>query len=810
MKDLHHQHCWQSLLGFYFALGALHEVSHVLSAALTGRAGGIFNDGIVSTLFRLLFLRQCNLPGLTDDLAGDVVRHSGWIASVMFAYYLRDNKNARLAASLVALEALSTDLLGLVPTISSHKILFCGNFGIILLHKAWSSNGGTSALDILEKMVQVTMMRGAQSGGVVTFQPTGSSGSMQGIRSRVVNKKRTDLSKEVRKKIVRDVSLQKGSIPFFSGHTRFATSSKATFEGTHPQRWTPPSPRRVYDLNVPHTGSHIFVPHAVQVENYVTHNGDFDFYSVNGTTYDLEVIQQFLSIVTGPMPASVDSCAVAGIVDLLRTQGCFGLSARYAICFGLPTSKMQTNQAFPSYAHFEQIGLLFEDVLGEMLKTTQLNTICEQSGTRHSFALRVLSKLEMKSDTLVRPLSQYITDDEGGASLLSFCLQTIHAFFDNDLFFTTKTFLRNAKGSFGLCVTSSIDANRQIVLAARGQTVSPCLCCTVEPLRSSLVSHDVIPSCFTQMSIAFYPNKGLICYGSEQAAVKAGLNVDFPGNNVDVLGRSQGDVDNDALRLDLDDLNGEVIVLDWGRAKYKNPPVSCPNRSLVHHELMNGNLDAIIFHESKATTDDPQLYHRMTPLTRNRLIKPLRPETKDLVLSDIQDIPKVCRAIQDEWKVDQAGSSLNRLTAFNLSRCLRERLEAHVKGTVHPRAIDILLTGCEVSLWLAEQFAGDLQKSFPNLRIKAISSNKLLGLYGQEIAVPALGFPDAPKTHHLHDTIIIIVSHSGGTFAPLSCSNLLQVSCANSKMMLCTWTQSLTWSFRCYLEHYTKLVRHYL
>jgi hypothetical protein len=67
------------------------------------------------------------------------------------------------------------------------------------------------------------------------------------------------------------------------------------------------------------------------------------------------------------------------------------------------------------------------------------------------------------------------------------------------------------------------------------------------------------------------------------------------------------------------------------------------------------------------------------------------------------------------------------------------------------------------------------QKSFPNLRIKAVSSNKLLGLYGQELAVPALGFPDAPKTHHLHDTIIIIVSHSGGTFAPLACSNLLQV-----------------------------------
>jgi hypothetical protein len=78
----------------------------------------------------------------------------------------------------------------------------------------------------------------------------------------------------------------------------------------------------VYDFNVAHHGTatseHEFVPHAMRVENYITHNGDFDFYNVNGTTYDLEVIQNFLSIVLGPMPATVDSCAVAGMVGLLN------------------------------------------------------------------------------------------------------------------------------------------------------------------------------------------------------------------------------------------------------------------------------------------------------------------------------------------------------------------------------------------------------------------------------------------------------------------------------------------------------------
>jgi hypothetical protein len=277
------------------------------------------------------------------------------------------------------------------------------------------------------------------------------------------------------------------------------------------------------------------------------------------------------------------------------------------------------------------------------------------------------------------------------------------------------------------------------------------------------------------MSIALYPTKGLICYGSEQAAVKAGMNAMFPGNT-DMLGRSQREIDHDALRLDLDDLGGEIIVLDWGQNQYKPNPVSQPHRHLPMHELMNGKVNAVLYQESKTTTQDRELYHRLTRLSRNRFIKAIPDDAEDLILKDIQDIPMICQAIQDDWHSSQASSSLNRLTAYNFSRCLRKRLEAHVARNVNSQDVDILLTGCEVSLWVAEQFASDLQKSFPKLRIKAISSNKILGLYGQEISVPSLGFPHSTDTINLHDVIVIIVSHSGGTFAPLSCSNLLQVS----------------------------------
>ena len=79
-----------------------------------------------------------------------------------------------MAAYITAMEAVSTDLFGFLPvhpTYSYSKqqqeglddalICFCGNFGIVLLNSTWINiDGGRAALDVLEKMVNVTMMSG--------------------------------------------------------------------------------------------------------------------------------------------------------------------------------------------------------------------------------------------------------------------------------------------------------------------------------------------------------------------------------------------------------------------------------------------------------------------------------------------------------------------------------------------------------------------------------------------------------------------------------------------------------------------------
>ena len=95
-------------------------------------------------------------------------------------------------------------------------------------------------------------------------------------------------------------------------------------------------------------------------------------------------------------------------------------------------------------------------------------------------------------------------------------------------------FLTNAKGSFGLSVSSSLDAHRQRVFVAKGQT----------------------------LSIAFHPRKGCICFGSKQAAVKAGLNCEVPAGNTNRSNFTP--VTKDAVHLDLDYLSGEICLLDWG------------------------------------------------------------------------------------------------------------------------------------------------------------------------------------------------------------------------------------------------------
>ena len=206
------------------------------------------------------------------------------------------------------------------------------------------------------------------------------------------------------------------------------------------------------------------------------------------------------------MPATVDSAAIAGMIDLLRVQGCFALSVRYAVCFELgggPDFKFR----YPTMTEYESIGKIFEKELNAFVADMGVQTlevISASDEMRKNLCKSVRDALKpiiLEESTPGGPksamscLEHFVTLDEEGGNLDQFVNATVAAFFDNDLLHTVRIFLKNAKGSFGLCVTTSLDAHRQVAMAAKGQT----LC------------------------IAFYPRKGVICYGSEQAAVKVSV-----------------------------------------------------------------------------------------------------------------------------------------------------------------------------------------------------------------------------------------------------------------------------------------------
>ncbi len=286
-------------------------------------------------------------------------------------------------------------------------------------------------------------------------------------------------------------------------------------DGTHPHQWSPKQVHRLFAFQssqasklVSESSSTTVEPaRPMPVEKFITHNGDFEFYKIQGKYYDTEAIQKWLvKTLHVPMPATVDSAAIAGMMDLLRCQGSFALSARYALCLALHASSgpMDSDTDYPGLAFYEEIGMQFEKALMayvEKNRITTLEDISTSSDKRHCLISEISDSLRSQifstsknagASSWVTLLSHFVSFDVEEADLEKFVSATINAFFDNDLLHSLRIFLENAKGSFGLCVSTTMDAHRQVCFAAKGQTCS----------------------------VAFYPRKGVICYGSEQAAVK--------------------------------------------------------------------------------------------------------------------------------------------------------------------------------------------------------------------------------------------------------------------------------------------------
>ena len=199
-QTAHHRLC--TLLGemisfssFYTLFLALHEAFHLLAAALVGLAHRSLR---ISNFVDALLHQRVTIEG-AEGWRSTLIRHAGWIGSMAVTLVVCArgfSGSCKIAAFFTLIDSLCSDLLGIHHGSASDEVFHCGNFGIIIFDKEKRGQ----VYSFLKTMVRITMMRGAQSGGIVTYVP--KKDGLKGIRSRVVNGKRTDLSELVTSKVL--------------------------------------------------------------------------------------------------------------------------------------------------------------------------------------------------------------------------------------------------------------------------------------------------------------------------------------------------------------------------------------------------------------------------------------------------------------------------------------------------------------------------------------------------------------------------------------------------------------------------------
>ena len=119
----------------------------------------------------------------------------------------------------------------------------------------------------------------------------------------------------------------KSPCSFYLGHTRFATSSAPTVPESHPHRFSHPQVVTVWRRIA--AG---WVSSRENFEVYATHNGDLDYWPLFGVQRTQRELGAWLARILNLKGKVIgcDSVKVAGIIELLRTQGVWAFSLRLA------------------------------------------------------------------------------------------------------------------------------------------------------------------------------------------------------------------------------------------------------------------------------------------------------------------------------------------------------------------------------------------------------------------------------------------------------------------------------------------------
>lgn len=509
------------------------------------------------------------------------------------------------------------------------------------------------------------------------------------------------------------------------GHSRYGTSSAPAVKETQPHTWLPERRVPVWSPDSAQSGPRKLSP---RVSAFVTHNGDFDAWEIYGSSVSYDQIAVWLEKVLGTgHSAKGDTPKLAGVVDYVFAQGMWDAALRYGFFETVPDSP---SLPAPSAGIWKVWGAKADEAFAKLIREGALAPVREWN-------LMSAEDRRLVQDAVAEVLStetdfrKWVPE----AKRAAFIESAVTAFMDHDLYTTAKIVKRRSEGSFGVILTSSL-----------------------QPEKTVLFAHS------QPLFIGYDPELNFMTWASEAAALKVSFTVEGRKRTL-------------PYRFDMNQETGEILELrmEDGLAAEGEPIQSVR----VYSEFLKREL----------TAEEVARSGRMIDTRGNPLIDPL-PEfdSRDLVGSDIRDIPSVMRKIQQTW---QDPNSFNRQSAQALLEMLVEKdIEKRIRAAVGQRylngiaetirqkaaelkdqlaagrirgedlpglverearifsqkaaeapvlpgaaedffpegqgAADILLTGFEVSQWFGEQFVSDLSRMFPALVIEAASSNKVL------------------------------------------------------------------------------------
>lgn len=622
-----------------------------------------------------------------------------------------------VANLLIAFSSLS-DLEALVT--GTADCFYCGNFGFIAERKPDDGLKLLPArmLTIALEMGHETEVRGDQAGGGFVIGTKGNKSAFVDkkivfVGKKIVNRKRGNLTKSLETAFapVRKQAIATGVKPLESTvtgiwHYRYATSGTPASElETHWHEWMEARNESVWRF----TGRE-WLCEAKNVSHRITHNGDFDSWKIFARKIGNATLGLWLErILHTPNKTKGDSPKIAGMMDLLVTQGMWYPSVRLAYQQAIATSiedafnGRKLTATAPNTAP-SSINLNTWSEIFQCCFVAELSKLKSESKYVNLSAIQpesLKSSLSFQR-SLINTLSNHeLSAGWSRLQITSFVRATLEAFFDNDLYRATQIFISQARGSFGL-VTASTLSESQLVLCAKGQPIS----------------------------IGFNRSQDYMVYASEPSAVDRIL-----------LNQPK------SFRLDLD-RSGEVAKVSA--------------KSLTVYSLTQ-----------QQEMPESQLQNRWISMTEHPFLSQIKftQTEQDPVAQDINSIPQVLHEIKTDWENPTSLNrrSANYLISLIVEKVERfeKRQKLMFKAGLISRiramaAVDLLITGEENSLWLGEKFAQDLKIVFPFLNVVTISANKIL-LHLDE----GLGQLNLNK-----DSLVLAITQSGQTFSTIQAINI--------------------------------------